>query len=320
MSDKEGMKMSSIYRGFDVVTRAGIGSAIVIKAEMKKDTIQSLLKGDYNALFILNGYDVELYSLDGFKGTGSSVFSIKSLRGFSKLRRGGEDLELEFEIPVSSELIDCINEIRRRKRVVGFYIPYSFYMTQLGYTSEISSLISYMEKILPDGERRSVMPFSTEEIDELMEKLNYIRFIRFEVPVPLIPETQIEILEKSATELKSVEEELTKGNYPEALRILRNIIMNYLTEKKNGERVLKGAIREYITSNVPSNYKDIYEEILNGIENTLVSNLKHVHKFIKEETGKVIFMPSREDAEYVYFMLASILRYISQLTITWQKE
>jgi len=247
-------------------------------------------------------------------------FSIKSLRGFSKLRRGGEDLELEFEIPVSSELIDCINEIRRRKRVVGFYIPYSFYMTQLGYTSEISSLISYMEKILPDGERRSVMPFSTEEIDELMEKLNYIRFIRFEVPVPLIPETQIEILEKSATELKSVEEELTKGNYPEALRILRNIIMNYLTEKKNGERVLKGAIREYITSNVPSNYKDIYEEILNGIENTLVSNLKHVHKFIKEETGKVIFMPSREDAEYVYFMLASILRYISQLTITWQKE
>jgi len=74
MSDKEGMKMSSIYRGFDVVTRAGIGSAIVIKAEMKKDTIQSLLKGDYNALFILNGYDVELYSLDGFKGTGSSVF------------------------------------------------------------------------------------------------------------------------------------------------------------------------------------------------------------------------------------------------------
>jgi predicted Zn-ribbon and HTH transcriptional regulator len=176
-----------------------------------------------------------------------------------------------------------------------------------------------LKKILPDGERSEIMPFSTEEIDELMEKLGYVKFIRFEVPVPLIPEARIEILEKSATELKNVEEKIIKGDYPDALRVLRNIIMNYLTEKKEDKRVLREAIREYITSNVPSNYKSIYEGILNGIENTLVSNLEHIHKFIKEETGKLIRMPSREEAEYVYFTLVSILRYISQLTITWSK-
>jgi hypothetical protein len=52
----------------------------------------------------------------------------------------------------------------------------------------------------------------------------------------------------------------------------------------------------------------------------LVSNLNHIHKFIKEETGKVIRMPSREEAEYVYLMLVAVLRYISQLVITWSKR
>jgi hypothetical protein len=72
--------MSSVYRGFDVITRIGIGSTIVIKAEMEKEAIQSLLGGDYNALFILDRYDVELYSRESLKGAGSSVFFNKKFK------------------------------------------------------------------------------------------------------------------------------------------------------------------------------------------------------------------------------------------------
>jgi hypothetical protein len=317
-----GMSISSIYKGFDVVTRVGIGSAVVIKAEMEKSAIESLLKGDYPALFILNKYDVELYSLEGMKGGGSCVFSIKNLKGFSRLRAAGKSLELDFEIPVSSKLIDCINEIRRKKRVVALCIQYSFDIARLG-GYEVQSGDTRVEKALPDGERRSTMPFLTEEIDELMKRIGYIEFIRFEVPIPLIPEARIELLKKSIIELKNVEGKITEGNYPEALSISRNIIMNYLTEpvEKEGkkERVLKKEIREYTLCSIPDNYKAIYEKILKGIESTLTSNLDHVHKFIKEETGKLIAMPSREEAEYVYFMLLSTLRYISQLVITWGK-
>jgi hypothetical protein len=152
-----------------------------------------------------------------------------------------------------------------------------------------------------------------------MKKLGYAEIVRFEIPVPLIPEAHIEILSKSATELKSAEEKIAKGDYPEALNILRNIIMNYLTEsEKEKGRVLKEELEESIISSVPSDLKGVYEKILKGIENALLSNLEHIHKFIKEDTGKLIAMPSREEAEYVYLMLLVILRYLSQLIIRWR--
>jgi len=176
-----------------------------------------------------------------------------------------------------------------------------------------------VEKILPSGEKFSPMIFFTEKIYELMKKLGYAEIVRFEIPVPLIPEAHIEILSKSATELKSAEEKIAKGDYPEALNILRNIIMNYLTEsEKEKGRVLKEELEESIISSVPSDLKGVYEKILKGIENALLSNLEHIHKFIKEDTGKLIAMPSREEAEYVYLMLLVILRYLSQLIIRWR--
>jgi hypothetical protein len=315
--------MSLTYRGFDVVIRPGIGSTIVIKSRMEKGIVQSLLGGNYNSLFILNKYSVDFYSLENVKGDGELAFSIKDLRGYSGFCRADTDLGLEFEIPVSAGLIDCINEIRRKGRFLGLVITYWFSIAKLGYYEYIS-YEGNVEKILADGERSHIMVFYTEEIDDLMKKLGYAEFIRFEVPVPLIPETHIEIINRSAAELRNAEDKISKGDYPGALSTLRNIIMNYLTEitESEGEkkRILKRELRERVISGIPDNLKDIYKKILEGIEATLISNLEHIHKFIKEETGKMIVMPSREEAEYVYIMLISILRYISQLTITWDER
>jgi hypothetical protein len=315
--------LPSTYRGFDVVDRPGIGPAIIIKAVVESAVISSSLhlKEDCNLLFVLDVYDVEFYSVKKEDGTTSTfIFSIKNLKGYSKLRGANEDLKLEFEIPVSGKLIDCINEIRRNARLLGLIIRYSFRIAKLhSYEHDIMEAEGYVEKILPSGEKHYVMMFFTEEMNEIMRKLGYAELVRFEIPIPLIPEARIEILSKSATELKSAEEKIAKGDYPEALNVLRNIIMNYLTEsEKEKGRVLKEELEESIISSVPSDLKGVYEKILKGIENALLSNLEHIHKFIKEDTGKLIAMPSREEAEYVYLMLIAILRYLSQLIIRWR--
>jgi hypothetical protein len=321
------MSLSLIYKDFDVVDRPGVGSAIIIKTEAEKDSLISLLGGDYNFLFVLDNYDVVFHSVKKENGGLSyiPVLSIKKLKGYSGFRRARYGFELEFEIPVSAKLIDCINEIRRNARLLGLTITCSLNITKLS-PQDITPLLPLppptieVKKILPNGEKFSPMIFFTEEIYELMKKLGYAEIVRFEIPVPLIPEAHIEILSKSATELKSAEEKIAKGDYPQALNILRNIIMNYLTKKSEKEkgRVLKEELKEDIISNIPSDLRSIYEKILEGIECTLLSNLDHIHKFIHEITGKLIAIPSKEEAEYVYLMLVTILRYLSQLVIRWR--
>jgi hypothetical protein len=317
--------MSFVYKGFDVDTRLGALPVIIVRVEAEKDVARTIFGQDYLALFVVNKYDVYLYSCEDMEGIVSPtlVSSMKGLKGFSKLYHPSKTLELEFEIPVSSKLIDYINEIRRRNKIVALSIHFWFDATSLSPFVFKPSLEDSVYKISPSGVKRHLMTFSTEEINLLMKKLGYAEFIKFDIPMPLIPEVPIEILKKSAVELKNVEDEIVRGIYSEALRISRNIIMNYLTEpvKEGGnkKRALKEEISNYVLNTIPSSYKSIYEGVLKGIEDTLLSNLDHIHKFVKEDTGKLIAMPSREEAEYVYLMLVAILRYISQLVLTWSK-
>jgi hypothetical protein len=325
--------MAFLYKGFEVDTRLGTTPVIIVRAEAEQGFVQQALKGG-SALFIVDKYDVAIYSCEDLNGSSSDLVSlIKSLKGFSKLFHPSESLKLEFEIPVSSKLIDQINEIRRRGRVFALSI-FFYWRALLLHTFEVvpSQPLQRLESVEKPSPRGNISPitFFTEEVNELMKELKYAEFIRFDVPVPLIPDAPFEILRKSASELKSVEDAIAKGQYPEALNTLRNIIMNNLTdpltkeveerEKDRKKRVLKEEIREYVLKTVSDSSKNIYEEILKGIENTLVSNLAHIHKFIHEETGKLINAPLREDVEYVYFILLSTLRYLSQLILTWGKS
>jgi hypothetical protein len=318
--------MAFLYKGFDVDTRLGTAPVIIVRAEAEQGFVQQTLKGG-PALFIVDKYNVTIYSCEDLNGTSSNLVSqIKSLKGFSKLFHPSESLKLEFEIPVSSKLIDQINEIRRRGRVFALSILF-YWRALLLHTFEVvpSQPLQRLESVEKPSPRGNISPitFSTEEVNELMKELKYAEFIRFDVPVPLIPDAPFEILRKSAGELKRVEDAIARGQYPEALNTLRNIIMNHLTkevkEKEEGrkKRVLREEICDYVLKTVSDRSRSIYEEILKGIENTLSSNLAHIHKFIKEDTGKLINAPLREDVEYVYFILLSILRYLSQLILTW---
>jgi len=251
--------MAFLYKGFDVDTRLGTAPVIIVRAEAEQGFVQQTLKGG-PALFIVDKYNVTIYSCEDLNGTSSNLVSqIKSLKGFSKLFHPSESLKLEFEIPVSSKLIDQINEIRRRGRVFALSI-FFYWRALLLHTFEVvpSQPLQRLESVEKPSPRGNISPitFSTEEVNELMKELKYAEFIRFDVPVPLIPDAPFEILRKSAGELKRVEDAIARGQYPEALNTLRNIIMNHLTkevkEKEEGrkKRVLREEICDYVLKTV----------------------------------------------------------------------
>jgi hypothetical protein len=315
--------MSSLYRDYRIIHRLGIGTVLIIKAEVDLEEIKRILGGDSHSLFIVDNYKVELFECETLEaGTRGLKLEVGTFRGFVKPYIPNQSLMLEFEIPISFKLIDTINDIRRKKKIVGFELLYSYNVVKIDYSPIIKSGEENVRKTSPKGEKMRTMIFTTEEIDKLMEELKYAEFIRFEVPIPLISEANFEILKKVAIELKNVEEVITKGDYPNAIKSCRNIIMNYLLKDKDesGKRVLTKELRENILSRIPDKFKEDYKGILNGLSETLRVNLEeHIHKFVKEDTGKLLNIPSREEAEYVYMMLILILRYISQLMLTWGK-
>jgi hypothetical protein len=314
--------MSSLYRGYNIIHRLGVGTVLIIKAEVDRDDMEKLLGGSYYGLFIVDNYKVELCECETLEAnTGNTRLEVGTFGNFVKSYIPTQSLMLEFEIPISSKLIDTINDIRRKKKIVGFKLSYSYNVVILSYSPSIKSGSTNVKKTSPKGGKLSIMTFSTEEIDKMMEELRYAEFIRFEIPIPLISETNLEILKNVAMELKNVEEVITKGDYPNAIKSCRNIIMNYLLKDKDesGKRVLTKELRENILNRIPNKFKEDYKDILNGLSETLRVNLeKHIHKFVKEDTGKLLNIPSKEEAEYVYMMLILILRYISQLTLTWE--
>jgi len=65
--------MPSLYKGFDVVERPGLGFAIIIKAVMSVDDFKQLLHGkkdapDANALITIKSYNVSIYAMESEKG------------------------------------------------------------------------------------------------------------------------------------------------------------------------------------------------------------------------------------------------------------
>jgi hypothetical protein len=328
--------MPSLYKGFDVIERPGLGSAIVIKAVMSSDDFRQLLHGrkdalDANALIAIKSYNVTIYAMESEKGGAVEVLSINGLRGHSLVHEIGKEINLEFEIPATSTLINAINEVRSKGKILGISIVYSLDILALipiPYSQPQivarSALKDDVEKTLSDGSRSWLMPFYTEEVDRMLKQVRYAEFVRFEVPLRLVPEPAIEILQRTAKELKVAEEALYKGDYIDALHTLRNIMLNHLTVEvvrgNQKERRLREELKDYMLRAVPENYRSLYEEAIKEVENVLRATLRHVHKFVHEETGKLISAPLKEDVEYLYTTLLAVVRYLAQLIARWAKQ
>ena len=259
------------------------------------------------------------------------MLSINGLRGYSIVHEVGKEVNLEFEIPVTSTLINAINEVRSKGKTLGISIVYSLDILALipiPYSQPQivarSALKDDVEKTLSDGSRSWFTPFYTEEVDGMLKQIRYAEFVRFEVPLRLVPEPAIEILQKAAKELKVVEEALYKGDYVDILHTLRNIVLNHLTievrRDNQKERCLREELKNYILNAISENYRSLYEEAIKDVESILRAILRHTHKFVHEDTGKLIRVPLKEDVEYLYVTLLAVVKYLAQLITQWAKQ
>jgi len=66
--------------------------------------------------------------------------------------------------------------------------------------------------------------------------------------------------------------------------------MNYLTRGEAGDKLAE-EIENCILSRIPDQQKGLYVDILSGVGKTIYGLLRHLHKFLKEDTGKLIANP-----------------------------
>ncbi|MEM2292789.1 MAG: hypothetical protein ABIM42_07565 [candidate division WOR-3 bacterium] len=149
------------YRGYEVITRAGREIIIAIKGELSKEEVKGILEGEYDYLFILNEYRVRILGRSKSDGsTFTPMLDVGFFRGYTSIFRATEPQLLDFEIPVTSKLIDLINEIRRKGMIVTLEIRCNFSLLRLSSVMKIVPRIEeYVYKVTPTGKNHLMWSF-----------------------------------------------------------------------------------------------------------------------------------------------------------------
>ena len=156
-----------------------------------------------------------------------------------------------------------------------------------------------------------------EWVHDFLPKLTKRRVLVIEIPEMPIKSVHIN-LTKMLEELENVRKLYIEGRYDSVVFGIRNIFMNHLTQTvvQNGKkvRVLNNEIKELALKGVPEDSKDDYKEAIKAIEN-MVRNIlsNHLSKFVHLDTGKLIRMPLKEDAQYLLLLTTAILKYLTSL-------
>lgn len=158
---------------------------------------------------------------------------------------------------------------------------------------------------------------------DFLPKLRAHTVLTIEIPLAEVVPT-FEHLVRAVEELKHGERLLREGNYDGVIRSIRNILLNHLLTKtevvetqdhKEMQRFLDDDLKRAIISNIPREAESEYKTVLHGIEGILRRLLQdHLSKFIHVDTQELSRMPLRADAEYLFLILTSIVRYLSGLS------
>ena len=310
--------MKCRYLSWEVVHRIGLNPLLRVKIEMD---FREDFKSDTSLLLLPPKYKVELYEVTkDLRGRGLRGIIDQGIGESAVfLKPASSTLKTHIYIPVSKELIDKINEIKRKGNLPAFNIVFDTDIVYYEHSApSLRSFTSDVWKPVYGGEEWPLIIFTSDEVDLLMKDLKYVEVLRVEVPIPIRAEHIVqEKLVNSVKEVMVAKELLAKGEYESVLRTCRNVVMNYLTnwDPASRKRVLIEEIREYILSKVPKNQKSLYENVLNSLNETLYGLLQHLHKFIKEDTGKLMENPLRADAEYAFYTLFSVVKYLTELSL-----
>ena len=294
-----------------------IGSNPVLRIEIEMDFKEDF-RENYPLLVLDPRFKVELHEV-------SRDLRSRGLRGLIDDIIGGsifiqnpatDTTGIPVDMPVTQTLINTMNEIRRSGKLpaLGILVECDCVYYEHGSRPVRRAFSTYVRKPIY-GREEDLVIFTTDEVDLLMKDLKYIEFLRVEVPLPLKAEhIAQEKLVKSVNEIMVAKDLLMKGKHDRVLHTCRNVIMNYLTTREARNELVE-EIRSYILSKVPEGQKSVYEEALKCLGTTVYGVLQHLHKFIKEDTGKLYENPLRADAEYAFYTLFSIVKYLTELSV-----
>ncbi len=307
--------MKCRYSSLQVLHRIGLNPVLRIEIEIdfKEDFTEN-----YPLLVLDPRFKVELYEA-------SKDLRSRSLRGLIDDVTGGsifmqnpstDTTRIPVDIPVTQTLINAMNEIRRSGKLPALGILVECDCVYYGHGGRPTrhAFSTYVRKPIY-GRDENLVIFTTDEVDLLMKDLKYIELLRVEVPLPLKAEhIAQEKLAKSVNEIMVAKDLLMKGKHDRVLHTCRNVVMNYLTTREARNELVE-EIRSYILSKVPEGQKSVYEKVLKCLGTTLYGVLQHLHKFIKEDTEKLYENPLRADAEYAFYSLFSIVKYLTELAV-----
>ncbi len=156
---------------------------------------------------------------------------------------------------------------------------------------------------------------SDDWIHDFLPILSSKRIVTLEVPVIERPEVGYEHLTMAIDELKRASNFFREGRYDSVIMSLRNVLMNHLLMKCEGEWHLMEEVKRIALAGVPEAVREEYEEALKGLEGSLRRILKHhLSKFVHIDSGKLLMMPLREDAEYLLLTVTAAAKYLSDLS------
>lgn len=150
-------------------------------------------------------------------------------------------------------------------------------------------------------------------LEDFWPKLTGKKVVLLEVPLD-VQKPYVDIISKAIEELEHAWYYFREGRYDSVVRVLRNILYNYLTEKRDDTRRLISTIADAILAKVPADVKGDYEYLIKeSLERQIRGLLKHLSKFVHLEENKLLKTPLREDAEHLLLATTSLLKYISSL-------
>ena len=305
-----------MYDGFKVIHRLGLNPIlrILFKIDFTED-----FKEDFPLLLVNSKFKIRLYEVTKDLRSWSPKDLINEFIGGGILvsKPHSEVVRSYVDIPVSRSLINSINGIKSLGKLPAFEIKVEWDGVFLEHNTPKPRYFSSLVYKNVFGEERNLVVFTTDEVDLLMRDLRYVETLRVEIPLPIkVEHVGLEKIVKSVEEIMVAKEELMRGNYPRVLNTCRNIIMNYLTKREARDKLAEEIV-DYIISKIPEQQKSLYADVLSRMGKTIYGLLQHLHKFIKEDTGKLIANPLRGDTEYAFYTLFSIIKYLAELSTQW---
>ncbi len=314
-------RLEFVCKDFDVKEALGEAPKLSVKITATNNTNEDL----YIPPLI---FDVKLLAIPA-KGRTSSYKEVGWLEAVTSepmfIPKNGHEKEMEIYVPINSQRLEKMLDIRYENALVGFDISVKGLVFRCVPIDTDSSKFAFREALpinykvmytLPEKQIDRIVIMS-EQFSDIVEKLKHYELLRFEIPVREPKSSAQKDLNEALQLLHSAKDNLIHGEYDSAMLNIRNALLNHLLEEKkdgtqtNKEKVLKVDIREFIMKNVPTETQDTYEKIITHLDNILRRVRHTLSEFIHEDSSKLKRAPLRQDVELGYFLTIFIVKYLS---------